>query len=651
MVLVGAINRSLPFAQWLGYPIKETGIGEWSNDIHKIAGCKLDSVYDLREDHDEDAETSDLYDDDRAFRRPRSNSSDFLILRKTSRPLSVDVVGLVDTMHVPYRQYMKVVDCYELAPHKNEVIIVDTQLSVIKAFEAMCDSQVGAILVWDREKGALTSIVTLSDFLHHVQRADAVGAMDSPVATILSGNQLVALNSDTKEFTANKVHRLIIGDPQTGDVHYLLTIKRALQAIHRQVSMDDDLSKAVEMLLGFRVSSLPVVDKDGVAVDVLHKADIAMSIYGQEDPKSFISGSTVKDILPPRPQPFFAQETTRVSECLDNMLNCRHTRRLFIVNERGEPTACVSLSDFLTHMLYSGKPFEFEAQRYTWLSKMYSYNTLKVDKGAGFVVLIQLNRANRLNAMNFELWREIDDCFEKLAVDVVFGGNGKAFSVGLDLKDNDIITDLGDDSGSDQARRSFLLGRKIRFIQKCFTNINECPKPVIVATHGYCLGAGVDLITACDIRLASKETQFSIKEVDVGIVADVGTLNRIGKVCGNDSWLRDLAFTGRNFGAEEAQRNLLMSGVYGSREETLEQALKLAKTIAEKSPVAVQGTKINLNYSREHTTADSLEYVATWNQSQLFTDDVAKSAMAILTKSKVPVFEIVNSLFMVEYMH
>ncbi|CAJ0577845.1 unnamed protein product, partial [Mesorhabditis spiculigera] len=367
----------------------------------QIAGCKLDSVYDLREDHDEDAETSDLYDDDRAFRRPRSNSSDFLILRKTSRPLSVDVVGLVDTMHDPYRQYMKVVDCYELAPHKNEVIIVDTQLSVIKAFEAMCDNQVGAILVWDREKGALTSIVTLSDFLHHVQRADAVGAMDSPVATILSGNQLVALNSDTKifnaceEFTANKVHRLVICDPQTGDVHYLLTIKRVLQAIHRQnrslpfaqwlgypiketgigewsndihkVSMDDDLSKAVEMLLGFRVSSLPVVDKDGVAVDVLHKADIAMSIYGQEDPKSFISGSTVKEILPPRPQPFFAQETTRVSECLDNMLNCRHTRCLFIVNERGEPTACVSLSDFLTHMLYSGKPFEnsksFSAQR------------------------------------------------------------------------------------------------------------------------------------------------------------------------------------------------------------------------------------------------------------------------------------------------
>ncbi|CAJ0577907.1 unnamed protein product, partial [Mesorhabditis spiculigera] len=274
---------------------------------------------------------------------------------------------------------------------------------------------------------------------------------------------------------------------------------------------------------------------------------------------------------------------------------------------------------------------------------MYTYNTLKVDKGDDFVVHVQLNRASRLNAMNFELWREIGDCFEKLAVDpdcraVVLSGNGKAFSVGLDLKENDVITGLSDDSADDQARRSFLLGRKIRFLQQCFTNINQCPKPVIVATHGYCLGGGVDLITACDIRLASKETVFGIKEVDVGIVADVGTLNRIGKVCGNDSWIRDIAFTGRNFGAEEAQRNLLLSGVYSSKDETLAEALKLAKTIAEKSPVAVQGTKINLNYSREHTTADSLEYVATWNQSQLFTDDVAKSAMAILTKSKVPKF-------------
>ncbi|CAJ0958830.1 unnamed protein product, partial [Mesorhabditis belari] len=276
---------------------------------------------------------------------------------------------------------------------------------------------------------------------------------------------------------------------------------------------------------------------------------------------------------------------------------------------------------------------------------MYNFTCLKVEKlpNCEFVFHVQLNRPTKLNAMNMVFWDEIGKCFEQLSKDpdcrtIVLSGAGKAFSVGLDLKENDVVNGLNDAGADDFARKAFLLGRKIRQMQQCFTNINECPKPVIVVMHGYCLGGGVDLITACDIRIATKETQFSIKEVDVGIVADVGTLNRINKVCGNDSWIREVALTGRNFGAEEAYHNHLISRVCSTKEEALNEALKMAESIALKSPIAVQGTKINLNYSRDHSIQDSLNFVATWNQSQLFSEDVPKSAMATLMKSPFPEF-------------
>ncbi|CAJ0958540.1 unnamed protein product, partial [Mesorhabditis belari] len=358
----------------------------------QIAGCKLDSVYDLREDSNGDSENGDLYDDDLAFRRPRSNSSDFLILRKTSRPLSVDVVGLVDAQHDPYRQYMKVVDCYELAPVNSDVIILDKKLSVAKAFGVLCKHNLGAGIVWDGEKNAISSIVTLTDFLIHVQKAEVSAMMNEPLETILSPNALVALNSDTKifnaceEFALNRIHRLVILDPSYGDVHYLLTIKRVLQAIHKQnrslhfaqwlnyqikdtgiglwsgevfkVSVDDPLSKAVQLMLGYRISSLPIVNKEGMAIEVLHKFDIAQAICQVDDPKTFLTTCRVGDAIPTREPPFFAFEYTPVAQCLDALLSQKGNRCLFIVNQRQEPTACVSLSDIMFHMLYDKRPFQ-----------------------------------------------------------------------------------------------------------------------------------------------------------------------------------------------------------------------------------------------------------------------------------------------------
>ncbi|CAJ0607571.1 unnamed protein product [Cylicocyclus nassatus] len=165
-----------------------------------------------------------------------------------------------------------------------------------------------------------------------------------------------------------------------------------------------------------------------------------------------------------------------------------------------------------------------------------------------------------------------------------------------------------------------------------------CCKPVIAAVHGVCFGGGIDIISACDIRHCTQDALFSVKEVDVGLAADVGSLNRLPKICGNESWLKEVALTARNFGADEALKFDLVSHVYATQEEMVKGVLDTAKKIAEKSPVAVQGTKIVLNYSRDHTVEEGLQFVATWNQSQLMTEDIPKSGLAVMTKSPMPPF-------------
>lgn len=192
--------------------------------------------------------------------------------------------------------------------------------------------------------------------------------------------------------------------------------------------------------------------------------------------------------------------------------------------------------------------------------------------------------------------------------------------------------------------------------QEAFSAMERCPKPVIVCVHSAAIGGAIDLMCCADIRLCSKDAWFrqvglifslamtlmgfliSIKEVDVGLAADVGTLQRLHQVVGNNSIARELCYTARRMKSDEAERIGFVSRVHEDRDEMLSAGLAMAKEIATKSPVAIAGTKINLNYSREHTVKDSLDYVATWNASMLQTEDVMKSAMAGMTKSPLPEF-------------
>lgn len=266
------------------------------------------------------------------------------------------------------------------------------------------------------------------------------------------------------------------------------------------------------------------------------------------------------------------------------------------------------------------------------------YTTLSVSQPAEFITHVELHRPDKRNAMNRAFWSEMVECFNKLAEDpdcrvVVISGAGKIFTAGIDLID--MASGILQPEGDDMARISWNLHKHIKKYQESFTVLEKCPKPVVVAVHGACVGGGVDLITACDVRLCTQDAWFQVKEVDVGIAADVGTLQRLPKVIGSRSLVNELALTARKMHADEAKSSGLVSRVFADKEAMMAGALELAGEIAARSPVAVQGTKINLIYSRDHSVTEGLDYIANWNMSMLQTQDLMKSAQASMEKKSM----------------
>lgn len=161
---------------------------------------------------------------------------------------------------------------------------------------------------------------------------------------------------------------------------------------------------------------------------------------------------------------------------------------------------------------------------------------------------------------------------------------------------------------------------------------------VICVLHGYAFGLAIDIATCADIRLCSADVKLAVKEVDIGIAADIGTLTRLPKIVGSFSWVKDVALSARVFGADEAYRVGFVSQVLGDKQKTVEAAFKMAELLATKSPVAVQGTKELLNHARDHTTADSLRYTGVWNSAAIQTRDMEVAMLSGLKKTK-PRFE------------
>ncbi|KGO42471.1 Crotonase, core [Penicillium expansum] len=273
----------------------------------------------------------------------------------------------------------------------------------------------------------------------------------------------------------------------------------------------------------------------------------------------------------------------------------------------------------------------------------FEYFTVRLPTDHQYVAHVEINRPERLNAFIEVMWENMAQIFNKLSLDprvraiVLSGAGEKAFTTGLDVKAASEGL-LSSDTKTDPARKAAVLRRHITAFQDCITAVERCEKPVIVALHGFSLGLGIDLSTATDIRLCARDTRFGVKEVDIGIAADIGTLSRLPKVVGNYGWVKEVALTAREFGAEEALRVGFVNAVYDNRDATIAAAFKLADLIASKSPVAVQGTKEILNFSRDHSVQDGLRYTSVWNSAALQTQDVSAALLSGLQK-RTPTFE------------
>jgi enoyl-CoA hydratase len=256
------------------------------------------------------------------------------------------------------------------------------------------------------------------------------------------------------------------------------------------------------------------------------------------------------------------------------------------------------------------------------------------------VATVWIDRPEKLNAMAPAFWRDLPEVMGRLGEDddvrcIVIAGRGKAFSVGIDLEAFGGMLLEGAGEGTTVAQRRKLLST-IKTMQQTFTAVAECPKPVIAAVHGYCLGGAVDLITACDIRLAAADSVFSIRETKLAMVADVGTLQRLPRIV-DPGRVAELVFTGKDFGAEEAEEMGLVSHVYPDRDTVFKHAGEMAEEIASNSPLAVQGAKWVLRQGAEMSIDQALDYMAVWNSSFLTSGDLAEAVRAF-TEKRPPEF-------------
>ncbi|MBP2325533.1 enoyl-CoA hydratase [Kibdelosporangium banguiense] len=256
-------------------------------------------------------------------------------------------------------------------------------------------------------------------------------------------------------------------------------------------------------------------------------------------------------------------------------------------------------------------------------------------KQSGHVAEVTLLGPGKGNAMGPDFWRELPIVFRELDADpavraVVLTGSGKHFSYGLDLP-----AMMG--SWSDMLAGEALAGPRTKFLDKVremqdsVTAVADCRKPVVAAVSGWCIGGGVDLISAADIRLASADAKFSVREVKVAIVADIGSLQRLSGIIG-EGHLRELAYTGKDIDAARAEKIGLVNDVYPDQEAVLEAARTLAADIAKNPPLVVQGTKDVLDHDRAPRVAEGLRYVSVWNSAFLPSKDLGEAVQAFLAR-------------------
>ena len=257
------------------------------------------------------------------------------------------------------------------------------------------------------------------------------------------------------------------------------------------------------------------------------------------------------------------------------------------------------------------------------------------EEGVGHLIL---DKGEDLNKMTMNFWYELPRILDEIDKDaslrvLILSSTGKHFCAGMDLKN---FGTLGNDAEKktnvpDKARTGESLYRVAKELQDMLSKLEKLRIPVLAGIQGGCIGGGLDLVTAADMRFASKDAFFCIQEVNIGMAADIGTLQRLPRVI-PEGKVRELAYTGRRMPAGEALEAGLVNKVYESHEEMVSGLKEMAAVIASKSPLAVYGTKAILNFSRDHTIAEGLEYNALWSGAMLPQEDMAEAMMSNIEK-------------------
>lgn len=261
-----------------------------------------------------------------------------------------------------------------------------------------------------------------------------------------------------------------------------------------------------------------------------------------------------------------------------------------------------------------------------------------IDRG---VAHVRLNRPDAFNAMSRDFWNELPAIVQDIddnarARCIVISSTGKHFSAGMDLKVFEGVESLSGDGGEDRHTAMEAFRRHIHHLQGAFTCLDQARVPVLAAIQGGCIGGGVDLVSACDIRYATADAFFCIQEVNIGMTADVGTFPRLCKLI-PEGWVREMAYTGRRLPARKAREIGLVNEVFDTHEALLEHVLATAHEIADKAPLAVAGSKVMINYARDHTIADGLDYIATW-QTGMFSGAHMAEAFRAKQEKRTPRF-------------
>ena len=268
------------------------------------------------------------------------------------------------------------------------------------------------------------------------------------------------------------------------------------------------------------------------------------------------------------------------------------------------------------------------------------YQCFDVEESGG-VAHVQLSRGEKLNTMIPEFWSELPAIVDEISDSgrarvIVLSAQGRHFCAGMDLSVFSGEASLESEAG-EIGRRRANVRLSLLHLQRSFTALEEARMPVLAAIQGACIGGGVDLVTAADCRYATADAWFSIHEINIGMTADVGTLQRLPKLI-PPGVAREYAYTGRRMPAERAHQLGLVNEVFDDQESMMDAVMETASEIASKSPLAIHGTKEAINYSRDHTVEDSLRHIALWQSGMFHPEDLEESFRAD-SEGRTPSYE------------